>query len=144
MIIWNAIGLMCISCLVASCEPALHKPVDPLTLLRYEKRAEEQQQQQQSSGDDKNPPVEFDEYPVVVPKRTALLLDRLMVALQKAVDGNASGNMKGYYPERTIPIISGGATRPNPGMELQRRNQQKGRLYWRCYFNAVSCFKKKK
>lgn len=62
-----------------------------------------------------------------------------MVALQKAVDGNNSGNMKGYYPERSIPIS--GAPRPSPGMELQRRNQQKGRLYWRCYFNAVSCFK---
>lgn len=37
-----------------------------------------------------------------------------MVALQKAVDGNNSGNMKGYYPERSIPI--GGAPRPNPGV----------------------------
>jgi len=51
---------------------------------------------------------------VVVPKRTALLLDRLMVALQKAVDGNNSGNMKGYYPERSIPIS--GAPRPSPGV----------------------------
>lgn len=49
-----------------------------------------------------------------MPKRTALLLDRLMVALQKAVDGTNSGNMKGYYPERSIPIS--GATRPNPGV----------------------------
>lgn len=38
-----------------------------------------------------------------------------MVALQKAVDGNTSGNMKGYYPERSIPIISG-ASRPSPGV----------------------------
>jgi hypothetical protein len=37
-----------------------------------------------------------------------------MVALQKAVDGNNSGNMKGYYPERLIPIS--GASRPNPGV----------------------------
>lgn len=51
---------------------------------------------------------------VVVPKRTALLLDRLMVALQKAVDGNNSGNMKGYYPERSIPIS--GVPRPSPGV----------------------------
>lgn len=49
-----------------------------------------------------------------MPKRTALLLDRLMVALQKAVDGNNSGNMKGYYPERSIPLS--GAPRPNPGV----------------------------
>jgi len=51
---------------------------------------------------------------VIVPKRTAMLLDRLMVALQKAVDGNNSGNMKGYYPERSIPIS--GAPRPSPGV----------------------------
>lgn len=38
-----------------------------------------------------------------------------MVALQKAVDGNNSGNMKGYYPERSIPM-SGANTRPNPGV----------------------------
>lgn len=25
-------------------------------------------------------------------------------------------------------------------MDLQRRGQQKGRVYWRCYFNAVTCF----
>jgi len=37
-----------------------------------------------------------------------------MVALQKAVDGNNSGNMKGYYPERSIPIS--GAPRPSPGV----------------------------
>ncbi|XP_050546348.1 uncharacterized protein LOC126908382 [Daktulosphaira vitifoliae] len=140
MIICNVIILIFISLLIASGESDFQKPLDPLTLLRYEKRAEEEQQ---SSNDETSQEVEFDEYPVVVPKRTALLLDRLMVALQKAVDGNASGNMKGYYPERTIPIV-GGVTRPSPGMELQRRNQQKGRLYWRCYFNAVSCFKKKK
>lgn len=37
-----------------------------------------------------------------------------MVALQKAVDGNNYGNMKGYYPERSIP--SSGPTRINPGV----------------------------
>lgn len=50
-----------------------------------------------------------------MPKRTALLLDRLMVALQKAVDGNNYGNMKGYYPERSIPS-SGPARIISPGV----------------------------
>ncbi|XP_060873019.1 uncharacterized protein LOC132946918 [Metopolophium dirhodum] len=136
MVLWNKIVLFLISlCMVALCDSAFQKPLDPFTLLRYDKRTPEDQ----PPNNEKNISVEFDEYPVIVPKRTALLLDRLMVALQKAVDGNNSGNMKGYYPERSIPIS--GAPRPSPGMELQRRNQQKGRLYWRCYFNAVSCFK---
>lgn len=39
-----------------------------------------------------------------------------MVALQKAVDGNNSGNMKGYYPERSIPAAINGAPRQNPGV----------------------------
>jgi len=38
-----------------------------------------------------------------------------MVALQKAVDGNNYGNMKGYYPERLIPS-TGLPSRPNPGV----------------------------
>lgn len=41
-----------------------------------------------------------------------------MVALQKAVDGNSYGNMKGYYPERSIPT-SGLPSRPNPGVSIR-------------------------
>ncbi|VVC39753.1 Hypothetical protein CINCED_3A012316 [Cinara cedri] len=135
VVLWSKITLFLISLyMIAWCDSAFQKPLDPFTLLRYDKRTAEDQ----LSNNDKNASVEFDEYPVVVPKRTALLLDRLMVALQKAVDGNNAGNMKGYYPERSIPAAIGGAPRTNPGMELKR---QKGRLYWRCYFNAVSCFK---
>ncbi|XP_014242037.2 uncharacterized protein LOC106662452 [Cimex lectularius] len=72
--------------------------------------------------------VSYDEYPVVVPKRAAVLLDRLMVALQKAVD---SDHLEDSV--NRIPL--------SDKMDLQRRGQQKGgRTYWRCYFNAVSCF----
>ncbi|XP_073971019.1 allatostatin double C isoform X1 [Rhodnius prolixus] len=73
--------------------------------------------------------VSYDEYPVVVPKRAALLLDRIMVALQKAVDEENSVKST----KNRIPI--------EETMDLQRRGQQKGgRIYWRCYFNAVTCF----
>lgn len=41
-----------------------------------------------------------------------------MVALQKAVDGNNYGNMKGYYPERSIPA-AGLPSRPNPGVSIR-------------------------
>ncbi|KAG8247240.1 hypothetical protein J6590_065366 [Homalodisca vitripennis] len=57
---------------------------------------------------------------VVVPKRAAVLLDRIMVALQKAVDEDTLGPRK---------------------MDLERRGRKEGgRVYWRCYFNAVTCF----
>ncbi|XP_063237850.1 uncharacterized protein LOC134539605 [Bacillus rossius redtenbacheri] len=75
--------------------------------------------------------VRYDEYPVVVPKRTAMLLDKIIVALQKAVDEDSASE------------ISERPDLPDSTMDLQRRGQQKGRVYWRCYFNAVTCFKRK-
>lgn len=35
-------------------------------------------------------------------KRAALLLDRIMVALQKAVDDGKDMKLKGYYPESGV------------------------------------------
>uniref|UniRef100_T1IPL2 Uncharacterized protein n=1 Tax=Strigamia maritima TaxID=126957 RepID=T1IPL2_STRMM len=55
-------------------------------------------------------------------KRSTMLLDRLVTALQKA------------FKQETQEVT---------GMELQRRRPN-GRVYWRCYFNAVSCFRRKK
>ncbi|XP_017776392.1 PREDICTED: uncharacterized protein LOC108562531 isoform X2 [Nicrophorus vespilloides] len=79
--------------------------------------------------------VKYDEYPMIVPKkRAALLIDRLMVALQKAIEEEETSRSKGY------------SARSEDAMNLQRRGhgsligQQKGRVYWRCYFNAVTCF----
>ncbi|XP_033198007.1 uncharacterized protein LOC117160972 isoform X1 [Bombus vancouverensis nearcticus] len=95
--------------------------------------------------------TKYDEYPVVVPKRAALLFDQLMVALQKVVDNQNRGEFGG----RTLPRSSGphlpvGNSQNIPAtdeqtvkMDLQRRGQAKGRVYWRCYFNAVTCFKRK-
>ncbi|KAK2581835.1 hypothetical protein KPH14_002301 [Odynerus spinipes] len=93
-------------------------------------------------------PAKYDEYPVVVPKRAALLFDQLMIALQKVVDNQGRGDVgSGRALTRSAP--------PNPApnsqmipsdeqtMDLKRRGQAKGRVYWRCYFNAVTCFKRK-
>ncbi|XP_066595032.1 uncharacterized protein [Prorops nasuta] len=71
-------------------------------------------------------------------KRAALLLDRLMVELQKAVDGNDK-NLNSRRPS-TLSLGSNEASFPK---DLQRRGQPKNKNYWRCYFNAVSCFKRK-
>ncbi|PNF39350.1 hypothetical protein B7P43_G01509 [Cryptotermes secundus] len=53
-----------------------------------------------------------------------------MVALQKAVEDEKGG--RNFAPG---PVEN--------KMDLQRRGQEKGRVYWRCYFNAVTCFKRK-
>ncbi|XP_071446490.1 uncharacterized protein AstCC [Hetaerina americana] len=81
--------------------------------------------------------VRYDEYPVVVPKRAALLIDKLLVALNRALDDpRGKSNINGGLPgEKTVM--------DNEKKDLQRREPQKGRVYWRCYFNAVTCFKKK-
>ncbi|KAK7600958.1 hypothetical protein V9T40_008399 [Parthenolecanium corni] len=71
-------------------------------------------------------------------KRAALLLDRIMVALQKAVDDGKDVKMKSFYPE--FGIINNCIYVFDFQSSLQRRGQEKGKVYWRCYFNAVTCF----
>lgn len=142
--------------------------------------------------------VNYDDYPMVVPKRAAMLLDRLMVALHHALekgdgedggsrpinkvyrDGRYSGKptvakslsplpppppskteqlMKTYYAEadadadaedrvtNSIPDeiddIEARKELLDEMMDIQTRGTEdktkKGR-YWKCYFNAVSCF----
>nr|XP_034175235.1 uncharacterized protein LOC117601967 isoform X2 [Osmia lignaria] len=89
---------------------------------------------------------------VVVPKRAALLFDQLMVALQKVVDNQDRGELGGSrtFTRSSGPHLSAGnapivpsADEQTVKMDLQRRGQAKGRVYWRCYFNAVTCFKRK-
>ncbi|XP_076393743.1 uncharacterized protein LOC100875099 isoform X2 [Megachile rotundata] len=88
---------------------------------------------------------------VVVPKRAALLFDQLMVALQKVVDNQNRENLGSSRSfSRSSPRLSADSSQiVSPAdeqtvkMDLQRRGQPKGRVYWRCYFNAVTCFKRK-
>ncbi|XP_016931590.3 uncharacterized protein AstCC isoform X2 [Drosophila suzukii] len=139
----------------------------------------------------------YDEYPMVVPKRAALLLDRLMVALHHALeqerseqrigeffgdknilngkfgeyhnglephqvreDGmysdDDSGTMLDYdfkdlnqINRATGETRRAGADRsgtsansgsPSGPRRIQPSGSGGGRAYWRCYFNAVSCF----
>ncbi|KAL6427388.1 hypothetical protein ACFW04_008732 [Cataglyphis niger] len=91
--------------------------------------------------------AKYDDYPVIVPKRAALLFDQLMVALQKVVDNQGKGAIgsRGVSKSSAPRFI---ANSEIPGtddqtMDLQRRGQAKGQVYWRCYFNAVTCFKRK-
>lgn len=89
-----------------------------------------------------------DDYPVV-PKRAALLFDQLMVALQKVVDNQGKGSI-GSKGISKLPVHRFQAANSEivpvadeQTMDLQRRGQAKSELYWRCYFNAITCFKKK-
>ncbi|XP_017764793.1 PREDICTED: uncharacterized protein LOC108554134 [Eufriesea mexicana] len=97
-------------------------------------------------------PTKYDEYPVVMPKRAALLFDQIMVALQKVVDNQGREELGGsrtftrssgaHLPSGNSQIVPS-ADEQTVKMDLQRRGQAKGRVYWRCYFNAVTCFKRK-
>ncbi|KAH8335901.1 hypothetical protein KR074_002913 [Drosophila pseudoananassae] len=153
--------------------------------------------------------LSYDEYPMVVPKRAALLLDRLMVALHHALEQERAGHRIGdFYADKSNlnekfgepqnglaqqPAGEDGMyTEDDPSVLLdydfkdvnqinratgetlmaksfQRRAGAElagedrsgtsslsaspagprrlhpsgpggGRMYWRCYFNAVSCF----
>ncbi|KAG5676515.1 hypothetical protein PVAND_006344 [Polypedilum vanderplanki] len=148
--------------------------------------------------------VNYDVYPIVFPKRAAMLLDRLMVALHHALEdddpkqlqkinemyrhgqfSSSSSNtphksnfQPKYYKGKTdsdayygYKLVNGQAdesediegksmelglrsgdyendfTQSDEAMDLQRRGHStgldggnQGRVYWRCYFNAVTCF----
>ncbi|XP_045476886.1 uncharacterized protein LOC123682357 [Harmonia axyridis] len=91
--------------------------------------------------------VKYDEYPMIVPKkRTAMLVDRLMVALKEAID-EEEAQMANTIVEEP-PLAKSYVLSPDEirTMDLQRRghgglpSEPKVRPYWRCYFNAVTCF----
>lgn len=92
--------------------------------------------------------AKYDDYPVIVPKRAALLFDQLMVALQKVVDNQDKGVIGSRgISKSSAPRFIAKSEIPRTDdqtMDLQRRGQAKGQVaYWRCYFNAVTCFKRK-
>ncbi|XP_044759479.1 uncharacterized protein LOC123317155 [Coccinella septempunctata] len=91
--------------------------------------------------------VKYDEYPMIVPKkRTAMLVDRLMVALKEAIDEEEAQMGNAIIEEQ--PLTKSFVLSPDDvrTMDLQRRghgslpSEPKVRPYWRCYFNAVTCF----
>lgn len=67
MVVWKKTALFLLSlCAAATCGSAFQKPLDPFTLLRYDKRIPEDEPlpQPQPLTKEKNVSVEFDEYPV--------------------------------------------------------------------------------
>jgi len=73
-------------------------------------------------------------------KRSALLLDKLMYALQKAIDEKEE-NSGSSIVEKPEKGPSEEDSSSQMGIGLERRGKSHGKVYWRCYFNAVSCFK---
>ncbi|XP_032591747.2 uncharacterized protein LOC6561698 [Drosophila grimshawi] len=190
----------------------VHRPRDMSTI---EKR---QPEEIFSAPSDATTNMGYDEYPMVVPKRAALLLDRLMVALHHALENEREGHRIGdFYANKNLlqlkptefkhgfeqlqPMEDGMYSDDDPGVmmdydfkDLNQINRATGetlmaksfqrragaaagndaaqstnggsasaaagsiagagpgarrihhvangggRMYWRCYFNAVSCF----
>lgn len=75
-------------------------------------------------------------------KRSALLLDKLMYALQKAIDEKDESSESSGPSEPSQGTSSNDlASISEMGIGLERRGKSHGKVYWRCYFNAVSCFR---
>ncbi|XP_043512993.1 uncharacterized protein LOC122530253 [Frieseomelitta varia] len=91
----------------------------------------------------------FNDYPVLVSKRAALLLDQLMIALQDALNNQPrrelqKGNrisMRSSTPHLPAENLSFLPLAQAQTMDL--RQQKQGHLYWRCFLNIVTCYKKK-
>jgi len=63
-----------------------------------------------------------------VDKRAAILLDKIMYAVQKALDEDKNGKVTPGHGN--IAAFTG--QRQTTGLD--------NKVYWKCYFNAVSCF----
>ncbi|XP_050508021.1 uncharacterized protein LOC114337667 [Diabrotica virgifera virgifera] len=85
---------------------------------------------------------------IVPKKRTAILVNRLMVALKEALDKEGRNEMLkttssiGQFSSKNSKTYS---MNEDDLRSMERRGQggigsQKARSYWRCYFNAVTCF----
>lgn len=75
-------------------------------------------------------------HPLSSVKRSTMLLNKLMHALHKALDSEK--NISGSDPEPAA-LISLPDLEALQQMDMQRRTGE-GKMFWRCYFNAVSCF----
>ncbi|CAG9797848.1 unnamed protein product [Chironomus riparius] len=164
------------------------------------KRSEERTDNNLEKVDESIYKVDYDVYPIVFPKRAAMLLDRLMVALHHALEDDDPKQLQKInelYRHGQLPQITPTSLKPNiqpkyykgktdsdayygyklvngqadesedmegrsmelgirsgdydsdfplndDSMDLQRRGNSagpnQGHVYWRCYFNAVTCF----
>ncbi|XP_070507077.1 uncharacterized protein AstCC isoform X3 [Chironomus tepperi] len=146
------------------------------------KRSDERTDNNLEKVDESIYKVDYDVYPIVFPKRAAMLLDRLMVALHHALEDDDPKQLQKInelYRHGQLPQITPTALKPNlqpkyykdesedmegrsmelglrsgdydsdfplndDSMDLQRRGNSagpnQGHVYWRCYFNAVTCF----
>ncbi|CAG2111832.1 unnamed protein product [Medioppia subpectinata] len=68
-------------------------------------------------------------------KRSTMLLNKLMHALHKALDNENEEVDKDTPDPDIVPVVV-----DNYPMDLHRRGEDRMTRYWRCYFNAVSCF----
>jgi hypothetical protein len=67
-----------------------------------------------------------------------MLLNKLMNALNKAMEKEQTQSTGGFGAEGMSAIAMPSVGRSNM-MENQLRGPE-GRMFWKCYFNAVSCF----
>ncbi|XP_050682188.1 uncharacterized protein LOC126977429 [Leptidea sinapis] len=86
-----------------------------------------------------------DVYNQVPQKRAALVLDRLLVALQKALREDSRGAPSQRYDAdrdgpRTAPLrLASYDANDLSGLQRRGHTASRGRVL-RCYFNAVTCF----
>ncbi|KAF3426221.1 hypothetical protein E2986_11791 [Frieseomelitta varia] len=84
-------------------------------------------------------------------KRAALLLDQLMIALQDALNNQPrrelqKGNrisMRSSTPHLPAENLSFLPLAQAQTVRMDLRQQKQGHLYWRCFLNIVTCYKKK-
>ncbi|XP_072948817.1 uncharacterized protein [Epargyreus clarus] len=84
----------------------------------------------------------MDDQVIMPQKKAALVLDRLLVALQKALheDGGGARYEADRDGPRTAPLrISGMEANDLTGLQRRGQGSTRGRVL-RCYFNAVTCF----
>ncbi|XP_057325664.1 uncharacterized protein LOC130667825 [Microplitis mediator] len=81
-------------------------------------------------------------------KKDALLLEKLMLTLQKNTEEDSQ--MMDFQDRKNslleepqfqkLMIRRNRSENRKTGMDLQRRGRINGSVYWKCYFNAVTCF----
>ncbi|XP_008545495.1 uncharacterized protein LOC103569785 [Microplitis demolitor] len=92
--------------------------------------------------------IEDDPDNQVAARKDALLLEKLMLTLQKNTEEDSQmmdfqGRKNSLLEEpqfQKLMIRRNRSENRKTGMDLQRRGRINGSVYWKCYFNAVTCF----